>query len=189
MEPPQDATIMLQELCTGDQAAAARLLPLIYSELRGLAGGYFRAQAADHTLQPTALVHEAYLRLINQTGEPWKSRAHFFAVAATAMRQILTDHARRRNAEKRGGDWQQLTLAAADEKDARGGAHEIDVIALDEVLHRLEALDPRKHRVVELRFFGGLSVEEVATVMELSKTTVESDWRAARAWLSVELAK
>lgn len=189
MEQPRDATIMLREICTGDQAAAARLLPLIYTELRGLAGGYFRGQSADHTLQPTALVHEAYLRLINQTGEEWKSRAHFFAVAATAMRQILTDHARRRQAEKRGGDWQKMTLDDADAKGASGGPNEIDVIALDEVLRQLEKLDARKHRVVELRFFGGLSVEEVAVVMDLSKSTVESEWRAARAWLSVELAK
>jgi RNA polymerase sigma-70 factor, ECF subfamily len=187
MEQP-DATVMLNKICAGNSAAASDLLPLIYNELRGLAGGCFKGQPADHTLQPTVLVHEAYLRLIRHSGEEWKNRAHFFAVAATAMRQILTDHARRRQAEKRGGEWQKLTL---ENVDVPGGADAdaADVITLDDALCRLEALDARKHRVVELRFFGGLSVDEVATVMDLSKTTVENEWRAARAWLSVELKK
>ena|SRR5215510_2374061 len=183
-----EATLVLAELGQGDDSAAERLLPLVYAELRALAGSYFRRQRADHTLQPTALVHEAFVRLIDQTNAQWKDRAHFFAIAATAMRQILTDHARRHNADKRGGEWQKVSLDAAAAAPQDGEQGEIDIVALDEVLTRLQALDARKHRIVELRFFGGLSVEEVANVIGVSKTTVEGDWRSARAWLSAELS-
>ena len=183
---PNDATQMLTELCRGDASAAERLLPLVYFELRALAGSYFRHQRPDHTLQPTALVHEAFVRLIDQTDVKWKDKTHFFAVAATATRQILTDHARRSRAAKRGGDWEQVTLDDAvkplDEK-------RIDLIALDDAMTRLSEFDRRKHRIVELRFFGSLSVEEVARFIDVSKTTVESEWRAARAWLNYELSK
>lgn len=181
-----EATRVLAELREGDASAAERLLPLVYDQLRAVAGSYFRRQSADHTLQPTALVHEAFVRLIDQADAAWTDRAHFFAVAATAMRQILTDHARRRRSLKRGGDRARLTLDAAVEPVTH---REIDLIALDEALTRLAALDERKHRVVELRYFGGLTVEEVARVINVSKTTVENEWRAARAWLNVELSK
>lgn len=186
MPVSDEATQALAALSRGEEQAAQRLLPLVYGELRALAGSYFRRQRSDHTLQPTALVHEAFVRLVDQTGVHWKDRAHFFAIAATAMRQILTDHARRRAALKRGGDRAKVSLdgAAAPTPD-----EEVDLVALDEVLTRLMTLDPRKHRVVELRFFGGLSVDEVAEVLGVSKTTVESDWRAARAWMSAELSR
>ena len=181
-----DATHYLTELAGGDPLAAERLLPLVYAELRALAGSYFRGQASDHTLQPTALVHEAFMRLVDQTRVVWNDRAHFFAIAATAMRQILTDYARRSKAEKRGGDRERISL---DKVVTPAANQEYDLVALDDVLTRLAALDPRKHRIVELRFFGGLSVEDVARVLNVSKTTVEGDWRAARAWLSYELSK
>jgi len=183
-----EATLALKEIGLGDDAAAERLLPLVYAELRALAGSYFRHQRADHTLQPTALVHEAFVRLIDQTNAQWNDRSHFFAVAATAMRQILTDHARRHNADKRGGDWQKVGLDQAAAAGSDSDRDEIDIVALDEALTRLQALDARKHRIVELRFFGGLSVDDAATLMGVSKTTAESDWRAARAWLSAELS-
>lgn len=186
MAPTEQATQILNAIGAGDKSAADQLMPLVYRELHGLAEGQFRRQPADHTLQPTALVHEAFLRLINQSDVKWKDRSHFFAVAATAMRQILTDHARRKNADKRGGDWRKVELHEG--AAAASGDGEIDLIALDDALGRLEAMDARKHRVVELRFFGGLTVEEIAALLDVSITTVESDWRSARAWLMVQLA-
>lgn len=174
-------TQLLADIGNGDQKAAARLFPLVYDELRALAGRYFRRQNPGHTLQPTGLVHEAFLRLIDQTNAQWKDRAHFFAVAATAMRQILVNHALARNAQKRGGGRRKLALTnnwAVDE------GSEFDAVELDEALRKLAALDERKAKVVELRFFGGLTVEEVAEVLGVSKATVEGDWRMARAWLS-----
>ncbi len=183
---PTEATRALNDLGAGDRSAAERLIPYVYAELRALAGSYFRGQRADHTLQPTALVHEAFVRLIDQTGVQWKSRAHFMAVAATAMRQILTDHARKTNALKRGGDQRRVQLT---DGLAIIGGRDIDLVALDESLSKLAEVDPRKHRIVELRFFGGLTVEEIAEVLDVSRSTVESDWRAARAWLGVELKK
>jgi RNA polymerase sigma factor (TIGR02999 family) len=187
MAQPHEATLLLEAAAGGDSAAAEQLLVLIYAELRALAGAYFKAQPVNHTLQPTALVHDVYLRLINQDGSPFTSRAHFMAIAATAMRQILTDHARRKGADKRGGDWQKVGLQAAVAREGRD--EEIDLVALNEVLVNLEKLHPRKHRVVELRFFGGLTVDEVAQVLGISVATVESDWRMARAWLGVELSR
>ncbi len=181
-----DATRILNAAADGDPAAAEQLLPLVYAELRALAASHFRNQRQDHTLQPTALVHEVFLRLVDQTHVGWRSRAHFMAIAATAMRQILTDHARRKKAEKRGGGLRRVNLEhAADAAEQQ----QVDLVALDDILSRLAELDPRKHRVVELRYFGGLSVDEVAEVLGVSKTTVESDWRAARAWLNVELSR
>jgi RNA polymerase sigma-70 factor (ECF subfamily) len=185
MCPAHEVTLLLARAGQGDADATARLLELVYAELRDLAGGYARGQRAGHTLQPTALVHEAFLKLVHG-GEPaFGDRAHFLAVAATAMRQILTDHARARAAQKRGGAWEKVSLS-----DLRISAEEdeIDLLALDDALAKLAAFDPRKHRVVELRFFGGLTVEEVARVLDLSTTTVESEWRAARAWLAVRLS-
>ncbi len=185
--PPVEATTrLLADLESGDGAAAAKLLPLVYDQLRVVADSLFRRQPADHTLQPTALVHEAYMRLVNQKDEKWSSRAHFFAVASKAMRQILINHAERRAAAKRGGDRQKLTLSEgltpAPERD-------VDVLMLDEALTRLSALSERMGRVVELRFFGGLTVEEVAHVLGVSKRTVEGDWEMARAWLARELSE
>jgi RNA polymerase sigma factor (TIGR02999 family) len=181
-----DATRILADLRGGDTSAAERLLPLVYTELRAMAGGLFRGQRSDHTLQPTALVHEAYVRLVNRTAPQWEDRRHFCAVAATAMRQILADHARRKRAEKRGGGRARVTLDAAVTPPAEST---MDLVALDDALTRLADVDNRKHRVVELRFFGGLTVEDVAAVLEVSKTTIESEWRAARAWLKAELSR
>ena len=169
----------------GDERASARLMELVYAELRALAGSYARGQNAGHTLQPTALVHVAFLKLVDQPLESWESRAHFFAVAARAMRQVLTDHARARATRKRGGEsWERITL---DEEQLTERGGEVDLIALDEALSELERYDQRKHRVVELRFFGALTVEETARLLGVSTTTVESEWRAARAWLAVKL--
>lgn len=179
--------MFLRQIGAGDADAAQQLLPLVYEELRALAGGHFRRQRADHTLQPTALVHEAFVRLIDQTNAHYNDRSHFFAVAATAMRQILTDYARRKKAEKRGGQWEQISLDHAAGSDGLASPQALDIVALDEALTELANLDPRMHRVVELRFFGGLTVDEVAKVLGVSKTTVESDWRGARAWLNSQL--
>ncbi len=181
--PPDDATRLLHAVTRGDPGAVEQLLPLVYDELRALAARRLRAERPDHTLQPTALVHEAFLRLVHQEGQEWGGRAHFFAVAATAMRRILTDHARRRATAKRGGEWKRVDLAHANV----GQSDELDVLVLDDLLNKLAALDARKARVVELRFFSGLAVEEIADVLGVSKTTVESEWRATRAWLSCQL--
>jgi RNA polymerase sigma factor (TIGR02999 family) len=178
-----NVSTVLGELAAGDASAVQRLLPLVYDELRALAAGYFRGQPQNQTLQPTALVHEAYLRMVDQTAA-WKDRAHFLAVAALALRQILADHARRRAADKRGGGWGRVTLDAA---VTPPGEPEVDLEKLDAALGKLESLDERRHRVVVLRFFGGLAVDDVAEVLGVSKTTAESDWRSARAWLSREL--
>lgn len=181
-----ETTRLLAQAGQGDSAAAERLLPHVYHELRSLAAAYFRRQRSDHTLQPTALVHEAYLKLINQTAARWNDRAHFFAVAARAMRQILVNHALARNAEKRGGGAPRMFLS---DELAPTAARDFDPLALHDVLNKLAEYDPRKAQVVEMRFFGGLSVDEVALVLGVSRTTVEGDWRMARAWLSRELAE
>jgi len=181
-----ETTRILQAVGRGDEDAVDRLLPLVYEQLRALAGNYFRAEPSDHTLQPTALVHEVFVRMVGGTEVAWNDRAHFFALAATAMRRILADHARRRRAAKRGGDWHRVTLDAAVTPPTEP---QIDAVALDSVLSRLAELDERKHRVVEMRFFGGLTIEEVAAVLGVSTTTVEGDWRVARAWLKAELER
>jgi RNA polymerase sigma-70 factor (ECF subfamily) len=160
-------------------------MELVYAELRALAAAYARGQRPGHTLQPTALVHEAFVKLVEAPAGGWNDRAHFFAVAATAMRQVLADHARSRQARKRGGDWQRITLDGGELGQERD---ELDLVALDEALEELGRSDPRKLRVVELRFFGGLTAEEVARVLGVSLSTVESDWRTARAWLQIRLA-
>lgn len=186
MPDPNEMSLALEALNRGDTAAADRLLPLVYEELRALASSYFRAQAADHTLQPTALVHEAFVRLLDKTGIKFNDRSHFFAVAATAMRQILTDHARRARAQKRGGQWEKVSL---NDVIVRHDNKLIDTIALDDALTELAQLDARQHRVVELRFFGGLEMAEIARVLGVSKATVELDWRAAKAWLNLQLTR
>lgn len=179
-----DATVLLQRVSQGDDSAAGELLPLVYEELRARAGAYFRGQPADHTLQPTALVHEAYVRLVKNPGTDWKDRAHFCAVAATAMRQILTNHAKRRalardsHAERR----QMMTSIVTPSSNTS-----VDVLALDEALTKLAELEERHARIVELRFFGGLTLEETAGVMNVSLSTINKDWRRIRAWLLREL--
>jgi RNA polymerase sigma factor (TIGR02999 family) len=180
------ATKMLAALCDGDGSAAERLLPLVYTQLRAMAGGLFKYQSPGQTLQPTALVHEAYLKLVDQTNPQWKSRAHFMAVAAMAMRQILTDAARARRAQKRGGDWQRVSLDSG--STSRSGG-EVDVVSLDDALERLSQLNDRHSRIVQLRFFGGLTMQEAADVLGISRATADNDWRIARAWLSAQLSE
>jgi RNA polymerase sigma factor (TIGR02999 family) len=172
-------------MANGDPAAADRLLPLVYGELRQLAGGYFRQQGQGHTLQPTALVHEAYLKLVHQPTATFRSRAHFMAVAARAMKQILIDRARRADALARGGGRQRVALD--DEAAAKEEAAAFDILALDTIMIRLASLDERKAKVVEMRIFGGMSIEEVSEALDISRTTVTKDWRMARAWLAREL--
>jgi len=185
-KPPGDITLLLTELQAGDPAAESRLVPLVYSELRRVARRHMRGERADHTLQPTALVHEAYVRLVGQREVRWRSRAHFFGVAAQLMRRILVDHARAHKAAKRGGSRPEVSfdeaLVFAEEKGA-------DLLAVDEALARLTRQDPRQGRIVELRFFAGLTEEEAAEVIGVSARTIKRDWNVARAWLYNELSK
>jgi RNA polymerase sigma-70 factor, ECF subfamily len=178
--PHDDVTQLLIQWGRGDKAAHEQLLPLVYDELRRLAGGYMRRERPGHTLQPTALVHEAYLRLIDQERVDWRNRAQFVGVAAMMMRRILVNHARDRAAAKRGGDAERVPLTLAGEVLRRA---EVDALALHEALDRLAALDPRKSQVVELKFFGGLTTDEIAEALQLSAATVEREWSFARAWL------
>ena len=183
--PPANAvTRLLLEWSDGDQEALTRLMPLVYDKLRSVARRQLRHERAGHTLQPTAVVHEAYLRLVDQKRVRWHNRAHFFAVAAQLIRHILVDHARSRAAAKRGGGVRVVTLEAVLEPAVIG---DLNVLALDESLVRLAALDPRQAQLVELRFFGGLSVDESAQVMAVSSATVKREWRTAKAWLYREL--
>ncbi|MGB8510353.1 MAG: sigma-70 family RNA polymerase sigma factor [Pyrinomonadaceae bacterium] len=184
MPSPEDVTQILQEMSGGDKDAPARLMPLVYDELRRLANHYLRQERPDHTLQPTALVHEAYLKLIDQTRVDWQNRAHFFGVAAQSMRRILVDHARRHQASKRGGPQQKLSL---DEAVNHAQTRDVDLVRLDDALHALAALDARQSRVVELRFFGGLTIEETAEALGISPATVKADWSMAKAWLRREI--
>jgi RNA polymerase sigma-70 factor (ECF subfamily) len=182
--PSEQATQIVNALAAGDRGAAEKLMPLVYDEFRELAADYLRHETRAHTLQPTALVHEAYLRLIDQTRVNWQGRTHFFAVGAQAMRRILVDHARARGRNKRGGGWHRIAL---DEHLAVSPHRDADVLAVDEAIDKLAQLDPRQARIVELRFFGGLTVEEVAEVLGVSKRTVENEWKIVRAWLRREL--
>lgn len=169
----------------GDAAALEQLIPAVYQELRSMAERYLRSESPAHTLQPTALVHEAYLRLIDQTQVEWQSRAHFFGVAAQMMRRILVDHAKAKQRDKRGGGALKLSLdEALDYGQERAG----EVVALDDALQALAAFDERKSRVVELRYFGGLTVEETAQVLDISAQTVIRDWNMAKAWLYQQLS-
>lgn len=167
-----------------DRQSLDSLLPLVYQELRRLAAGYLRRERPGYTLQPTALVNEAYLRLAKDRPDRWKNRAHFCAIAAHSMRQILIERARARDARKRGGSRARVTL---DDALVADGGRSIDLVALDEALERLAALDPEQARLVELRFFGGLTVEETAEAMDISPATVKRHWTIARAWLAREL--
>ncbi len=184
MAPPSepDVTALLLEWREGDRKALDRLLPLVYGELRRLAASYLKQERPDHTLQPTALVHEAYLRLTRQRDVVWQNRAHFFGIAAQMMRRILVDHARKRQAAKRDAAAWRI---ATDVSDAADRAPEL--LALDAALSNLEALDPQQAKVVELRFFAGLTVEETAEVAGISEATVKRDWRTAKAWLRREI--
>lgn len=179
-----DATHLLTQASRGQASAAADLMPLVYQELRQLAERYLGREPHGHTLQPTALVHEAFLRLMDAPRLEPNGQTHFFAIAANVMRRVLVEHARARRAAKRGGGHLQLTL---DSELAILPAPDMDLLALHEALERLAELDPRQARVVELRFFGGLSMEDVAAELGMSKRTVEDDWALARAWLRREL--
>jgi RNA polymerase sigma-70 factor (ECF subfamily) len=171
----------------GRREALDDLMPIVYADLRRVAAGYMRREAAGHALQPTALVHEAYVRLVDQKQVKWRNRAHFFGVAAVLMRRILVDHARRRRAEKRGGDWERVTLAG--DEVAADTHKEIDVLALDEALKRLAEFDPQQARIVELRYFGGLTIEETAEIVGISAATVVREWTIAKAWLRADLSR
>jgi RNA polymerase sigma factor (TIGR02999 family) len=184
MSAGNEVTALLIDWNHGDPAAAERLLTLVYRELRELASGLLRGERVGHTLQPTALVHEAVARLLGDAPLDWDNRAHFFGVMARAMRQVLVDHARRRNADKRGGGIAALELEHALELASSGG---IDLIALDDVLRRLETLDATQARIVELRYFVGLSIQETAGVLGLHPSAVNREWAMARAWLKREL--
>lgn len=180
-----DVTSLLVRWRTGDAGALDRLMPLVYAELRRLAHGYMRDERPNHALQTTALVHEAYLRMIDVNGVDWQSRNQFYAVSARMMRRILVEEARKRDAEKRGADASHVAL---DEEMLPSPERGADVLALDEALARLEALDERKARVVELRCFAGLSVEETGQVLGVSEETVFRDWRMAKLWLRRQLS-
>ena len=184
--PTHEVTTLLMDWNKGQSEALDRLLPLVYDELRRIAGRYLRKERQDHTLQTTALVHEAYIRLIDQNQANWQNRAQFFGVAAQMMRRILVDHARGHTADKRGGGIAKLSL---DEAIEIAEQREVDLIALDDALNTLAQLDEQQCRVVELRFFGGLTVEEVAEVMKLSPATIKREWSMAKAWLHRELSK
>lgn len=183
-QPREDVTRMLVDWSGGDTDAPSRLMPLVYEELRQLARGYLQRERADHTLQATGLVHEAYLRMVDQSTTSWQNRAHFFGVAAQVMRRILVDYARSHRAEKRGGGWDKLVF---EEALAPAVERSVDLIALDDALQDLLALDPRQSQIVELRYFGGLTTEEVAEVLDVSPRTVKREWRIAKAWLRREL--
>lgn len=175
---------LLADWGQGDQDAREALIPLVYDELRRLARRYLRRERPDHTLQSAALVHEAYLRMVHQEPLRWQNRAHFFGVAAQMMRHILVDHARGRLAAKRGAGAPRLTL---DAQIALPQKREVDLVALDDALNQLAALDPQQGRLVELRFFGGLSVEEASIVLGISPATLKREWAIARAWLQREM--
>lgn len=185
---PKDITGLLEQIRCGDQQAMEQLVPLVYDELRRLAAEYMRRERTGHTLQPTALVHEAYLRLMEQRNPSWRNRAHFFGAAAGIMRRILVDHARGRAAAKRGAGAVTLSLEEAAEAGGPSEKRDVDMVALDQALDRLGELDAQQSRIVELRFFGGLSVREAAEVLHLSPATVKREWTVARAWLFRELA-
>ena len=170
----------------GDRSALDALVPVVYKELRRLAHFELRKERPNHTLQSTALVHEAYFRLVGQDLPQWESRSHFFAIAAQLMRQILVDHARRRHASKRGSGVCMLTL---DDAVALPQRKDVDIVAIDDALNTLAEVDPRQSRIVELRFFAGLSLKEISDVMGIATATVQRDWTAARAWLHREISR
>lgn len=182
---PQEITQLLLSWSEGDQAALEQLIPLVYPELKRLARRYMVRENPGHTLQTSALINEAYLRLVDRQGIEWQDRAHFFAISAQIMRHILVDHARKYRYDKRGGGAQHVALdEGAVVREERAG----DLVALDDALSRLAAIDARKSQIVELRFFGGLTVEETADVLKLAPITIMREWRAAKAWLQREIS-
>lgn len=189
MSEPSDRgsiTKILSDLRSGGDEAFEVLFPLVYDELRKIAGGYFSRERSDHTLQPTALVHEAFLRLSKQSEVDFESRTHFFGIAARLMREILIDHARRHNSQKRGGG--SRTRITLDSAHGFGDQKQLDVIAVDDALTKLESLDERQARIVEMKFFAGLNVEEIAEVLQISPATVKREWSSAKLFLSRTLA-
>jgi RNA polymerase sigma factor (TIGR02999 family) len=183
-EPSADVTQILKDWSGGDSTAPEKLMPLVYEELRRLARNYLARERADHTLQATALVHEAYLRLVDESRLTWKDRAHFYGIAARLMRRILVDHARAHNAAKRGGLEQKVTLDEARDLPTEGA---VELVALDGALESFSQKYPRKSEVVELKFFGGLDMKEISKVLEVSEKTVLRDWNFAKLWLCREL--
>ncbi len=178
--PPEEVTQLLLDWSKGNRAALDKLIPLVHTELRRLASRYMAKERKDHTLQTSALVNEAYLRLVDQKHVQWQNRAHFFAIASQLMRRIVVDYARAHGQEKRGGNARRVSLEQAAQLSREPAA---DIVALDNALQRLTAVDPRRSQVVELRFFGGLSVEETAEVLKVSPITVMRDWKLAKAYL------
>src|SRR5437773_9076118 len=185
-QSPEGVTQLLERWSHGDEIALGQLMPLVYNELHRLAVAYLRRERREHTLQPTALINETYLKLIDQDHPNWKNRAQFFGVAAQLMRRILVDHARRHHASKRGGDRLNVSLRNI---GAFGNQPDADLLTLHDALDQLEKIDPEQSRLVELRFFGGLTIEETAEVMQVSHATVEREWKIARAWLKREFTK
>lgn len=183
--PPPDVTELLSRWSAGDRAALDRLVPMVYAELRRMAARCLRGERPEHTLQPTALVHEAFVKLVGQREIQWQNRAQFFGVAAQLMRRVLVDHARERGANKRGGGLQRVALEDA---LAVSPSAQVDVIAVDAALNRLGEIDPDQVRIVELRFFGGLTIDETAAVMGWSAGSVKREWTIAKAWLQREIA-
>lgn len=180
MDTSQNVTEILEAMSSGDASAPEKLLPVVYDELRRLAHGYMQNERSGHTLQATALVHEAYIQLVDWKNVSWQNRAHFFAAAAQMMRKILVDHARERNALKRGGGVRTIAL---DEAVSFPNRSEIDLVSLDDAVTELEGFDPQQAKIVELRFFGGLTIEETAHALNISDSTVKRDWQIAKAWL------
>ena len=183
---PKDVTEMLRDWSQGDSEALDKLIPAVYGELRRQAARYLRRERANHTLQTTALIHEAYLRLIDQRSVQWQNRAHFYGIAGQLMRRILVDNARRHHAAKRGGFAIKVQL---DEAMTVSAQRDVEIVQLDESLNRLAAIDSRKSRIVELRYFSGLSVDETAEVLRVSPATVKHDWSMAKAWLRREMRR
>ena len=186
-ENSQQITQLLKQWSNGDAEVLDDLMPLVYIELRRQASGYLRRERSDHTLQPTALINEAYLKLIDQRDVKWQNRAHFFAIAAQAMRRILVDYARERHREKRGGAAEDLPIDEA--LTIVSQEKSVDLVALDEALNKLATFDDRQAKVVELRYFSGLSIDETAEVLNVSNVTVRRDWNMAKAWLHQEITK
>jgi RNA polymerase sigma factor (TIGR02999 family) len=184
MTTPPSVTALLADWSRGNHSALNQLLPLVYAELRRMAARQLRTERPDHTLQPTALVHEAYLRLVDQRQVDWQGRAHFFGVAAQVMRRILVDHARRHKAGKRGDGTPRVSIDEAKDITA---SDDIPILALDQALDRLHTLDAKLAKIVELRAFGGLTIDEAAHVLDVSPSTAKRDWRTAKAWLNREL--
>ena len=184
---PEDVTSMLIQWAEGDPEALDRLMPVVYDELHRIAERFFRRERADNTLQPTALVNEAYIRLVNQNGVSWQNRAQFFGIAATTMRRILVERARARNAAKRGKGNYEVDLT--DVSDVADGSNRLDLVALDRALEELASFDTQQCQIVECKFFGGLSIDETAEVIGVSPATVKRDWALAKAWLFIELRK